>query len=331
MKITAISRKTWATLQIAAGAGLSLLLGWLMVRGLHWAELADNILAFPAPLFILALGVFLLSIALRAWRWHILFARERVSYVRLFLIQNAGIGLNNVSPLRVVSAPLQLALVSRREGVSAATALATLAMGHLMDVVATAALLGLGVILLPELRGFSIQLVAAVILGAASLLIFLFIAQGMNAIPGVRRIAFLQRAVLAVKTLGDSPLRLALSFVGTLGHWGLVGLSGWIIARGLNIEVDIAAVVVLFIGSTFFVSAVPSLPGGAITFEVAVVYTLGLFGIRGEPALVFALIMHVIMFAPSTLIAGMVLPREGIKMFGRKDPTAVEGRDNRLV
>ncbi len=303
-----------------------------MVRGLHWAELADNILAFPPPLFILALGVFLLGIGLRAWRWHILFARDRVSYARLFLIQNAGIGLNNVSPLRIVSEPLQLALVSRREGVSAATALATLAMEHLMDVFATAALLALSVVLVPELRGFSIQLVAAVILGGVSLLVFLFIAQGMNAIPGVRRIAFLRKAVLAAKTLGDAPLRLALSFLGTVGHWGLVGLSGWIIARGLNIDVDIAAVVVLFMGSIFFVSAVPSLPGGAITFEAAVVYTLGLFDVQGEPALVFALIMHVIMFAPSILIAGMVLPREGIKMFGRKDPIVpVDPSSNSLV
>ncbi len=308
-------------MQIAAGAGLSVLLGWVMVHGLNWAELADNIKAFPAQLFILALGAFLLGILLRAWRWHILFVREHVSYFRLFLIQNAGIGLNNVSPLRIVSEPLQLALISRREGITAATALATLAMEHLMDVFATAALLGLSVILVPELRGFSIQLVGAIILGGVSLLVFLFIAQGMNAIPGARRIAFLRRAVLAVQTLGDSPMRLALSFVGTLGHWGLVGLSGWIVAKGLNIEVDVAAVVVLFMGSVFFVSAVPSLPGGAVTFEAAVVYTLGLFGIRGESALVFAIIMHVIMFAPSILIAGMVLPREGIKLFGHREPT----------
>ncbi len=253
MRTATVSRKLWVILQIAAGAGLSILLGWLMVRGLHWAALADDIKAFPVPLFILALGVFLLGIGLRAWRWYILFVQERVSYVRLFLIQNAGIGLNSLSPIRVVSEPLQLALVSRREGVGTATALATLAMEHLMDVFATAALLGLSVILMPALRGFSIQLVAAVILGAVSLLVFFFIAQGMNAIPGVRRVAFLQRSVLAIRTLGGSPWRLALSFLGTLGHWGLIGLSGWIIAKGLNMEVNVGAVVVLFMGGIFFV------------------------------------------------------------------------------
>ena len=331
MRMAKESRKLWVPIQIGAGAVLSVLLGWLMIRGLDWGDFAENVRTFPVHLFALALAAFLLGIVFRAWRWHVLFVGERISLLRLFLIQNAGIGLNNLSPIRVVSEPLQLALVSRRGGVSAATALATLAMEHLMDIFVTAALLGLGVVLLPELRGFSIQLAGAVILAIVSLLVFLLIARGMGAIPGTRRVAFLQRAVTAAKTLRDSPLRLFLSLLGTLAHWTLLGLSGWIIARGLDIEVDVAVVVVLFMGSIFFVSAVPSLPGGAITFEAAVVYTLGLFGIQGEPALVFALMMHVIMFVPSTLIAVMVLPREGIKMFGRKDPTAVVDQSGRQL
>ena len=82
-------------------------------------------------------------------------------------------------------------------------------------------------------------------------------------------------------------------------------------------------VVVLFLGSVFFVSAVPSLPGGAITFEAAVVYSMSLFGVENEPALAFAVLMHIIMFAPSTLIAIFVLPREGIKMFRRNQNISV--------
>ena len=313
------SRKWWVPIQIAIGAALSVLLGWLLIRGLDWGELADNLQAFPLHLFVLALAAFILGILFRAWRWHVLIVRERIGFFRLFLIQNAGIGLNNLSPIRVVSEPVQLALISRRGGVSAATGLATLATEHLMDVFATASLLGVSVILLPQLRGFSIQLGAAVILATVSLGVFLLIARGMDSIPGVNRVAFLSRTISAVRDLGSSPLRLLLSFAATLAHWGLLGLSGWIIAQGLQIDVEVAAVVVLFMGSVFFVSAVPSLPGGAITFEAAVVYTLGLFGVSGEPALLFAVMMHIIMFVPSTLIAGFVLPREGIKMFGRKN------------
>lgn len=319
-----VSLKYRIAAQVAVGLVLTGLLIWLVVRGLDWGEFASELASFPASLFMLAMAVFLVAIVLRAWRWHVLIVREKIGFVRLFLIQNAGIGLNNLSPVRVVSEPMQLALVTRPGGVSAATGLATLAMEHMLDVLATAALLGLSVLLMPELQRFSLQLVGAVLFSAASLVIFLVIARGMDAIPGTRRIPFLSRAVSAARTLADSPGRLLISFSLTLGHWSLLGLSGWIIARGIGIDVNVAMVVVLFMGSIFFVAAVPSLPGGAVTFEAAVVYTLGLFDVPRGQALAFALIMHVIMFVPSTLIAAFVLPREGIKLFGRGGASRVQ-------
>ena len=326
-----VSRRKWVTIQIFGGALLSALLGVLLIKGLAWGEFATYLKDFPASSFALATVVFLAAIVLRAWRWYVLFVHERIGFVRLFLIENAGIGLNNLSPIRVVSEPLQLALITRRGGVSAATGLATLAMEHIMDVFVTALLLGIGVIVLPELRAFSIQLAGAIILSVVSLLIFVLIARGMDTIPGAKRFAFLQRAVSATSELSQVPFRIFLSFVGSVGYWAFVGLSGWIIAKGLGIEVGAAAVVVMFVGSIFFVSAVPSLPGGAVTFEAAVVYSLSFFHIEGEPALAFALIMHAIMFVPSTLVAVLVLPREGIKMFGRKDPTVLVDQSGKQV
>ena len=303
--VSKLPHKVSIAAQVSVGLVLTVLLGWLVLHGLDWGEFATEMARFPASLFFLALAVFLVAIVLRAWRWYILIVHEEIGFVRLFLIQNAGIGLNNLSPIRVVSEPLQLALVTRRGGLSAATGLATLAMEHMLDVFATAALLGLSVLLMPELQRYSIQMASAVVFTAASLMVFVVIAFGMDTIPGTRRIPFLNRAVSAARTLA------------TLGHWSLLGLSGWIIARGIGIDVDVAVVVVLFMGSIFFVAAVPSLPGGAVTFEAAVVYTLGLFDIPRGQALAFALIMHVIMFVPSTLIAALVLPGQGIKMFGR--------------
>ena len=315
--------RPWPLTRILIGVMLSILLGWIVARGINWPELGSRIYHFPAGQMLLALGVFLLGIVLRAWRFYVLFVAERIGFIRLFLIQNAGIGLNNVSPVRVLSEPVQLVLLTRGNGVSSGLALATLATEHLMDITVTASLLILGVVLMPELRGFSIQLTAAVILGIASLLIFFVIVRGAEALPGTKRIPILGSALESVRTLRHSPIRLFLSFLGTLGHWMALGASGWIIARGLEIDVGVGVVVVLFLGSIFFVSAVPSLPGGAITFEAAVVYSMSLFGVENEPALAFALLMHIIIFAPSTLIAIFVLPREGIKVFRRNQHISV--------
>lgn len=319
MKALQNSRRRWGTIQVVGGVLISAFLAYLIVRGLDWSSFAAHLRSLPLDQFLFASGAFLGGILLRAWRWHVLIVRESISLFRLFLIQNAGIGLNNLSPVRVVSEPLQLMLIARRSNVSAGTGLATLVMEHLMDVFATAALLALGVLAWPQLRGLNPQFVGAVVFSAISLVIFLLITRGMNAVPGARKIAFLRTATIAFRTLGRRPARLLLSLFGTFAHWGLLGLAGWITANALGIEMGVAAVVVVFMGSIFTVSAIPSPPGGAVTFEAAVVYTLGVFGVDREVALAFALIMHVIMFVPSTVIAMLVLPGEGVKMFGRKD------------
>ena len=317
-------------LQIVVGLGLSATLIWLMIRGLEWKELIQTLGSFPIHLFILALVVFLVGIAARAMRWYVLLRAERISFFRLLLIQNAGIGLNNLSPVRLVSEPVQLAMVIRGGGVNSATALATLVIEHLMDVFAVGSILAISMILIPELRGFSIQLAAVIILALITLLVLLAIAKGMDAVPGSNRIPFLKRALAAVKSAGNSPVNLVVSFLSTVTHWGLLSLSGWIIGYVLGIDIPVAAMVVLIMGGVFFVSIVPSAPGGIGTFHGAVVFTMGRLGIFGEPALIFAFIVHVILFVPSTLVAVFVLPREGIKLFGKLDNKVSDEKDEEL-
>jgi uncharacterized membrane protein YbhN (UPF0104 family) len=302
-------------IRVVGGLFLALFLGWLIARGTNWGELSDLLYHFPLGHSLLALGVFLVGIVVRTWRWYILLFEERVSFGRLFIVQNAGIGLNNVSPVRLLSEPTQLLLLTQRGHMSAGYALATLATEHLVDILVTTLLLTLGVLFIPQLQGYSIQLVGAALLAAVSLLVFLVIVRGMESLPFFGKVPVLGGAINSIHRLLNHPLRLFLSFIGTIVHWGLVGVSGWVIAKGLGIDVGVAVVVVLFMGSVFFVSAIPSLPGGAITFEAAVVYTLSLFAVGNEQALAFALLMHLILFAPSTIIALVVLPREGIRVF----------------
>lgn len=302
-------------IRVIGGLFLALFLAWLVVKGTNLGELGDLLYHFPLGHSLLALGIFLVGIVVRTWRWYILLFEERVSFMRLFIVQNAGIGLNNVSPIRLLSEPTQLLLLTQRGYMSAGYALATLATEHLVDILVTTLLLTLGVLLIPQLQGYSIQLVGAAVLAAVSLLVFLVIVRGMEAFPFFNRVPVLGGAINSIHRLLSHPLRLFLSFIGTIVHWGLVGISGWVIAQGLGIDVGVAVVVVLFMGSVFFVSAVPSLPGGAVTFEAAVVYTLSLFEVGNEQALAFALLMHLILFAPSTIIAFVALPREGIRVF----------------
>ena len=120
MRLIKLPKNLWVPVQVLVGTSLSMVLGWLVVKGIHWDSFVDDVSDFPLHLFFLALLVFIIGNLFRTWRWHVLFLHEHISFSRLFFVQNAGIGLNNLSPIRVVSEPLQLALITRKGGVSGA-------------------------------------------------------------------------------------------------------------------------------------------------------------------------------------------------------------------
>ena len=96
---------------------------------------------------------------------------------------------------------------------SAGYALATLATEHLVDILVTTLLLTLGVLLIPQLQGYSIQLVGAAVLAAVSLLVFLVIVRGMESFPFFNRVPVLGGAINSIHRLLSHPLRLFLSFI----------------------------------------------------------------------------------------------------------------------
>ena len=71
---------------------------------------------------------------------------------------------------------------------------------------------------------------------------------------------------------------------------------------------------VIIMGTIFFATAVPAAPGALGTFEFAMVYVLGFFGVAREESFGFALLTHAVFFLPPTIIAAIFLPREGLEL-----------------
>lgn len=129
---------------------------WLATRGLDWESLAGNLAGVSITLLLVSLGVFMFASYVRAVRWRLLFAKENITIARLFIIQNEGVGVNNVLPVRVGSEITQLAVLTTRDGVNKATAVATLGMERVIDVVASTGILGVAFLFVPEMRPFAI-------------------------------------------------------------------------------------------------------------------------------------------------------------------------------
>ena len=95
---------------------------------------------------------------------------EKVPLHRLLLVQNAGIGLNSLSPIRIISEAVQFILLTVRYPVKKEVVAATLGVQKVLDFVIGALLLGVGLMLLPGLQGFALYVLGAGILAVISLM-----------------------------------------------------------------------------------------------------------------------------------------------------------------
>lgn len=313
-------RRLQLVLSIVVGGGLA----WLVTRSLNWSEVAATIRGFPDRLkhVLLAIVPLLMSGALRAARWRVLMPGERASFWQVYVTQNTGIGINNLLPIRMMSEPVQLILITRRYKTPFSTALTSLVAGNVMDIFATVLLLGLGLAFVSSLRGASIQLAGFVILAVVTIVVLVVAARGLRGIPVARDARFFRQISTAVGVLREHPLRLAASFAATTLSWGLMGMAGWLLAQSVGFDVNALTMAVVLVAAAFFTSAAPSLPAGVGAYHWAVVYTLGLLGVGQEQATTFAFIMHLLVFAPPTAIALYMLSRVGAGMLLKRNGLA---------
>ena len=133
-------------------------------------------------MIVLAMIVFMAANYLRAARWRVLFVNGTVSTNRLFVVQNIGIGLNNVVPIRVASEAVQLAILTLRDRVRPSVALATLGMERVLDLVVSAAILGAALLLIPEMDRFALYIWAAIGIAVVSVVIVRLLAWGSTSV-----------------------------------------------------------------------------------------------------------------------------------------------------
>jgi uncharacterized membrane protein YbhN (UPF0104 family) len=304
----------WAVIGLAASAGL----GWLAIRGLDWGLVAKNLTGASFTLLLVSVAVFMFASYLRAVRWRILFANERISTARLFVIQNEGIGLNNVMPLRVASEVTQLAILTLRDGIKGATALATLRMERVIDVVASTIILGFAFLIIPELKDYAGYMWGLIGFAIAAVALVRLFAWSSGSLTFIRRIPFLGDLADAVRDLEHQRLRIVTSLLVSVAYWLLVGITAWIAAVAVDLPISPVTATLVIMGTIFFATSVPGAPSAVGTFEFAVIYVLAFFGIERTAGFAYAVVIHVLFFLPPTIMAVLFLPREGVLSFRRR-------------
>ena len=312
-----MKRRAWSVGRVGLGVAASAFLGWLAVRGLDWGQVLESFSDVSLTKIVLAMIVFMVANYLRAARWRVLFVNGTVSTNRLFVVQNIGIGLNNVVPIRVASEAVQIAILSLRDGVRASVALATVGMERVLDLIVSALILGVALILIPEMERFTLYIWGAIGIAVISVVVVRILAWGSTGASWVLRLPFLAEFLSAVKDLERERTRLAASTAITLVYWLLVGVTAWLIADAISLSITPIVATAVIMGTIYFATAVPAAPAAIGTFEFAVVYVLEMFGVTREAGFGFAVITHAVFFLPPTIMAAIFLPGEGISSFGR--------------
>jgi uncharacterized membrane protein YbhN (UPF0104 family) len=293
------------------GVSIGLVLGWFAIRGAHWALVRQTLSGWS--LIIIAAGIILVltSSYLRAIRWSLLWPNRRLSAVRLMIVENAALGLNNLAPVRIFDEGVEVAILSLRDKLPPGQIIATMMMSRLQDLIFTLTFISVSLVFLPPLWEYSWVIAGGVFFCIAWMTLLLTFEPLVKRFPVLLRIPGVNSFQLTIKTLWGMPKKLSLTFTLTGAYWLLLVPVGVIFAREAGITLPFYLIMVTMMGAIFFSTSVPGLPGAIGTFEFAVVSLLNLWDVPQENSLSFAIALHAVLFLPITAFTLFVLPREG--------------------
>ncbi len=292
------------------GASIGGALGWLALRGTDWEQVIDAVHALDWRILVLAVGAMIFAMFLQAYRWKLLLPDEKVSVRRLFLVLNVGQGLNNISPVRVFGEITEAAMLARGNGIRVPKVVSSILMARIFDLLITVNLVGVGLIVLPELSGFKPIVAPLWGMTAVALLALLLLGRRMHRLPAVRRLPLLAETLRSLGTVRTQPKVFAKCIVLTTGAWMSIGAAAWLVAQGAGVNLPFWLMSIVIVAVGFFASTIPAPPGTVGVYEFGVVSTLGLFAIDPSVALTFALVIHGVLFFPPLLIGIPMLARE---------------------
>ena len=321
------------TILVYVGFAFSAILLWLIVRRVDLAQTVEIVLKVDRSYLILSIFCFLLTICFRAVRWRYLIAVEPpIPLGALLSATSIGLMINNILPIRMGEVA-RACLIAKKARVSPVTALATLAVERIFDVLCLLAILGF---YLRVARGMPVERVGLRI-GLFGVLFLVLLVGGIVTIycaslrqrwvegilnrtlgkrfPGISRQMFgvFFKAIDGFTGLRGWPQLLPVLFF-TVCLW-LAGVSSYyFLMRAFSFPLGFSSALLVLVIVAFGV-AVPSAPGYAGTFHAACILGLSLVGLQNQTlAASYAFTLHATEWASATALGLFFFWREGLSL-----------------
>jgi len=108
-----------------------------------------------------------------------------------------------------------------------------------------------------------------------------------------------------------SPVNIFMVFVTSVIIWLLETVKYWFVMHAFTFTVSFFALMLLN-GIANLATTIPSAPGYIGTWEAVTKAVLMAFGVGGAEALGYAVVLHVALWLPITLLGAFYMTREGI-------------------
>ena len=326
----------WLGVVISAG-----FLFWAFSKldwGDFWVAIKDANYWWLIP----GIAVYFVAVWIRAWRWHYLLGPiKKIPTKVMFPITTIGYMGNNVYPARAGEV-LRAVILKRREGVPVSASLATIIVERIFDGVVMLAFVFVN---LPELAklaesdsGFAgnLQSLAlwGVVIFAAALGIFLlaamlphwtakiglwFIYRFLPKSTHTNVIGIMNKFLDGLISL-RSPFNVLMIFFTSVIIWLLETVKYWFVMHSFPAsefsQVNFFALMLLN-GVVNLATTIPSAPGYIGTWEKVTEAVLVPYGVSKAVALGYAVVLHIALWLPITLLGAYYLAQEGIKWSDR--------------
>ncbi len=316
--------KRWWTFLI--GLLISAAALYLAFRNANLAEMAGAFSSLRYEYVILSLVTVILSDVMRGMRWSML-VQGRISMTDSFWLFNVGYLFNNVLPARLGELARAI-LGGRRPGVTFTSALSSIVVERLFDLISVVILLGVALIALP-LPDWATTGGIGVGLGSVAGVIVVALAARypepalkvgtwtLALIPGISREranAFLAPFVDGLGAVSDWR-NFAIGFGMSLACWAVSGLSTWLLMLAFwpAIPIPVAAFV---LGAAGLGVAVPAAPASVGPFQAAVIGALVAVGYDLSTSQSFSIALWLSTLVVTCLLGIGGLLREGVS-FGQ--------------
>jgi uncharacterized protein (TIRG00374 family) len=267
--------------------------------------------------------LFFASLALRAWRWQVMLAPlARIPYGGVFAAMSIGYMANNVLPLRMGEL-YRAHVVHRISGLSRSAAFGNVVLERVTDLLFMVPYLMLTLLLFP-LPGWlknAAYATAGTVLAVTAFLVWLAVDR-VRALDMVRRLmrvlprrlgtalmTLIERFTSGFEVIRRSEHHLGL-VVSSLALWAMYAAMNYLVLRSLGfMDAGIEAIdrnplgavlVTLMITTLGFV--IPGAPGAVGTYHGLTVLGLSLFGVPGDRAAGFAILLHALNYVPLTVL-----------------------------